>query len=83
LCNIVDYHGAVGIAVVHGRKRLVTLLARCVPDFKLDGCGLIEGDGLGEEGGADGRLPVVIELILASISALALACISVETLHLL
>jgi hypothetical protein len=83
LGNIVDYHGAVGIAVVHGRKRLVTLLARCVPDLKLDGCGLIEGDGLGEEGGADGGLPVVIELVLASTSALVLGSISAETMHLL
>jgi hypothetical protein len=64
LCDIVDYYCTVGIAVVHGRQRLVSLLSCGVPDLKLDGCVFVEGDGLGEEGGADGGLPVVVELIL-------------------
>ena len=52
--NIVDNNGAVGVAVVHGRKRLVPLLACRVPDFELDGCVLVEGERLREEGSADG-----------------------------
>jgi hypothetical protein len=64
LCDVVDDDGAVGIPVVHGRERLVALLAGCVPYLKLYGCVLVEGDGLGEEGGADGGFPVVVELVL-------------------
>ena len=64
LCDVVDDDGAVCVAVVHGGQRLVALLAGRVPDFKLDGCVLVEGDGLGEEGGADGRFSVVVELVL-------------------
>jgi hypothetical protein len=75
LGDVVDHYSAVGIAVVHGRERLVTLLARCVPDLELDGCGFIEGDRLREEGGADGGLPVIVELILATWLALNLDCI--------
>lgn len=62
--DIVDDDGAVGVAVVHGSQRLVSLLTCRVPDLKLDrGC-VIEGDGLGEEGGADGGFSVVVELVL-------------------
>ena len=58
LRNVVDHYRAVGIPVVHGRQRLVSLLARRIPDLKLD-CGvLIEGDGLCKEGGADCGFPV-------------------------
>jgi len=64
LSDVVDHHRAVGIPVVHGRQGLVPLLARCIPNLKLD-CGvLIERDGLCKEGGADCGLPVGIELIL-------------------
>jgi hypothetical protein len=39
-------------------------LARRVPDFEFYGGGFVEGDGLGEEGGADGGFAVVVELVL-------------------
>lgn len=61
---IIHDDGAVGVSVVHGCEGLVSFLARGIPYFKFDGCGVVEGDGLGEEGGADGGLSVVIELIL-------------------
>lgn len=54
LRDIVDDDGAVGITVVHGGEGLVSLLSGGIPDLELDGGVLIEGDGLGEEGGADG-----------------------------
>lgn len=68
LCDIIDDYGAVCISVVHGGEGLVSLLACSVPDLKFDGCVLIEGDGLGEEGGADGGFPVVVELVLEYVS---------------
>lgn len=68
LCDIIDDDCAVCISIVHGGERLVALLACRVPDLKLDGCVLIEGDGLGEEGGADGGFPVVVELVLDGVS---------------
>ena len=64
LCDVVDDDGAVCVAVVHGCERLVALLAGGIPDLELDRRVLIEGDGLGEEGGADGGFPVVVELVL-------------------
>jgi hypothetical protein len=67
LCDIIDDDGAVCVAVVHGGERLVALLAGRVPDLELDGCVLIEGDGLGEEGGADGGFSVVVELVLTRV----------------
>ena len=69
LCDVVDDYGAVCVSVVHGRERLVAFLTGGIPDFKLDGCVFIEGDGLGEEGGADGGFPVVVELILVGLAA--------------
>lgn len=39
-------------------------MAGGIPDLELDRRVLIEGDGLGEEGGADGGFPVVVELVL-------------------
>jgi len=69
LCNVVDNNGAVGVAIVHGRERLVALLAGRVPDLKLD-CGvLVERDGLGEESGADGGFSERVELVLGRRSA--------------
>ena len=64
LCDVVYDDGAVGVSVIHGCKGLVALLAGGVPDLELDCGGFIEGDGLGEEGSADGRLSVVVELVL-------------------
>lgn len=65
LCDVVYYYSAVGVAVVHGRQRLVPLLSRCVPNLKLDCSLLVECNCLREEGGADGRFPVVVKLILS------------------
>lgn len=70
LCNVVYYNGAVGVPVVHGRERLVTLLPGGVPDLKLDCGGLVKGDGLGEECGADGGFPVVVKLVLPMSAAM-------------
>jgi hypothetical protein len=64
LCDVVDDDGAVCVSVVHGGEGLVALLACGIPDLKLDGGVFIEGDGLGQEGGADGGFPVVVELVL-------------------
>jgi len=64
LSDIIYDHRAVGVAVVHGCQRLVTLLACRVPYLELDCRCFIECDGLGEEGGADGRFSIVVELIL-------------------
>lgn len=65
LCDIVDDHGAVRIPVVHGRQRLVSLLPGRVPDFKFHCRVLVERDGLCEEGGANSRFSVRVELVLA------------------
>jgi hypothetical protein len=46
LCDIIHYHSAVGISVVHGRQGLVSLLARGVPYLELHGRGVVKGDGL-------------------------------------
>ena len=54
MCDVVDDDGAVCVAVVHGRQRLVAFLTGGIPDFELDCCVLVEGDGLSEESGADG-----------------------------
>ena len=64
LSNVVDYNGAVGVAVIHGSQGLVALLTCGIPDLELDGSCVIEGDCLGEESGADGGFPVVVELVL-------------------
>ena len=66
LGDVVDDDGAVGVAVVHGGQRLVPLLPRRVPYLELDGGGVVEGDGLREEGGADGGFSVVVELVLVA-----------------
>lgn len=54
LGNVVDYNSAVCVAVVHGGQGLVALLTCGIPNLELDGSCVIEGDGLGEEGGTDG-----------------------------
>jgi hypothetical protein len=64
LCDIVHHHRTICISVVHRSKRLVSLLTSRVPYLKLYGCCLVEGDGLGEEGRADGGFPIIIKLIL-------------------
>lgn len=66
LCDIVYNNSAVCVPVVHGRQRLVALLTSSIPYLKLDCCVLVEGDGLGKEGSADGRFSVVVELVLAA-----------------
>lgn len=70
LSNIIDDNGTIGIPVVHGRERLVSFLTRRVPNLELYSCVLVEGNGLGQEGSANGGLPVIIELIL--VAALAI-----------
>lgn len=67
LCNIVDDNSAVRISVVHRGQRFVSLLTSCVPYFELDGCVLIQRNGLCQEGGADRRLSVVIKLVLRTV----------------
>lgn len=69
LRNVVYDHSAVGVSIVHGRKRLVPLLASRIPDLELDGRVLVEGDGLREESGADGGFSERVELILRSVSS--------------
>jgi hypothetical protein len=66
LGDIIDDNGTVGITVVHGRKRLVTLLASGIPDLELDSSVFVEGDRLSEESGADGRFSERVELILVT-----------------
>lgn len=67
LCDVVYDHRAVRVPVVHRCEGFVSLLPCCVPYFEFDGCLLVEGDGLSEEGGADGRFSVVVELVLISV----------------
>lgn len=47
--NVINEEGSMGIPVVQVTDALVLLLARCVPDFKLDS-GLIQVECLREEG---------------------------------
>lgn len=64
LGDVIDHNGTVGVSIVHRSQRLISLLASSIPDFKLDRGALVEGDGLCQEGSADGRLSVIIELVL-------------------
>lgn len=64
LGDVVYDNGAVCVAVVHWRKRLVSLLACRVPDFELDGRVFVKRERLCEEGGANGRLAILVELVL-------------------
>jgi len=61
--NVVNNDGGGGIAVVHRRERVVPLLARRVPNLKLDVAG-VEFNGLGEERRANCALLVLEELAL-------------------
>ena len=61
--NVVNDDGGLGAPIVHGRERVVALLARRVPDLELDG-GVVDLDCLREEGGADGALLELVELAL-------------------
>lgn len=64
LCYVVDNNSAMSITIVHGRQRFVSFLTSGIPYFELDSCILIECDGLGEEGSANCRFAVIIELVL-------------------
>jgi hypothetical protein len=68
LGDVVDDYSAVGVSVVHWCKRFVSLLTSSIPNFKLDGCVLVEGNGLCKESGANGGFPVVVELVLPTMS---------------
>lgn len=54
LSDVVYHDCTVGIAIVHGRQGLVTLLTSRVPYLELDGCVVVQSNSLCEEGGADG-----------------------------
>lgn len=54
LSDIVDDYCAVGVAVVHGSKRLVALLACGIPNLKFDRGLVVDRNRLSEEGGTDG-----------------------------
>lgn len=47
LSDVVDYYGTVGVAIVHGRQRLIALLAGCIPYLELDCGGVVQRYGLG------------------------------------
>lgn len=64
LCDIVDNDCAVGISIIHRRKRLVSFLACGIPYLEFHCGGLVKGDGLRKEGGPNRGFSVVIELIL-------------------
>lgn len=64
MSNIVYNDGAVCVSVVHGSKRLVAFLTSGIPDLKLDGGALIKRNSLCQEGSANGRFAIGIELIL-------------------
>jgi len=61
--HVVDHQRGLGVAVVHGRQRRKALLACRVPDLEFDGAGR-EVAFLGQEGGADGRLLVFLEVVV-------------------
>lgn len=64
LRDIIYNNGTVGISVVHGGKRLVSLLSGRIPNLKLDRRVLIEGDGLSKESRSNGGFSEGVELIL-------------------
>ncbi len=66
LSDVVNDNGTVRVPVIHRRQRLVSLLASGIPYLKLDCRIIIKSDGLGQEGGSDGRLSVIVELILST-----------------
>lgn len=66
LRDIIYNNGTVGISVVHGSQRLVSLLAGRIPNLELDRRVLIEGDGLSEESRSNGGFSEGVKLILAA-----------------
>merc|ERR1719487_1452626 len=64
LRDVKDDDGGLGVAVVHRRQRAETLLTGRVPDLKLDHL-VLEAASLREERGADSRLLVWLEVVLA------------------
>lgn len=68
LGDVINHNGAVGVSIVHGSQRLVSLLAGGIPDFELDCRVFVQRDGLCQEGGANRRLSVVIKLILIHVN---------------
>ena len=54
LGDVVYNNGAVCVAVVHWRKRFISLLASCIPYFELDGGVFVKRERLCEESGANG-----------------------------
>jgi hypothetical protein len=64
LGDIVDDNGAVGISVVHGSQRFISLLTGGVPYLELDGCALIQRYRLSQESSADCGFSIVVELVL-------------------
>ena len=64
LCDIVNDDCAICVPVIHRCKRLVSFLTCRIPYLEFDSRGVVEGDGLCEEGSSDGRFSVIIELIL-------------------
>lgn len=47
--DVVNHNGRLSASVVHWSQAVVALLTRCVPDLELH-CGVIQTDGLSEEG---------------------------------
>lgn len=68
--DVIDDNGTVGVSIVHRGQRLISLLTSGVPNLELDCSALVEGNSLRQEGGADGRFPVVIELVLNEMSVI-------------
>jgi len=67
LGDVIDHNSTVGVSIVHRSQRLISFLTSSIPYFELDRGALVEGDGLCQEGGADGRLTVIIELVLGGL----------------
>lgn len=63
LRDIVDYDSTVGISVVHGRKRFISLLSCRVPYLKFDRSILVQGYCLSEKCCTDRRFPVIVKLV--------------------
>ena len=64
LRDVIYDNGTICIPIIHWRQRFVSFLSRSVPYFKLHGRVFVKSDGLGKEGGTNGGLSIVIELIL-------------------
>jgi hypothetical protein len=64
LSDIVDDDGAVGVSVVHGSQRFISLLTGGVPYLELDGRVLIQRYCLSQESCTDCGFSIVVELVL-------------------